>query len=631
MKNLILIILILANFTLFAQDKEQIDNSIVYANELLSENTSKSFDILVASIEESKHIGYKKGEADGYYHLSEFYRITRKSDECIENLYLALELYEEIQDKKGMADVYNDIALSYDEFGLEGDFIDYYFKSLHINKSINNFEDMVVNYMNISSYYESLEDYDKSMAYLDTSITIAESIGDSILIGHTYNSKGYSYDLNGDYEKALINYKKALKTFKSQGDKYLQIAPLINIASVHLKKGDNETLAIDLLDEASKLSIDLEDDLYASITFNFLQSIYASNNDFANAYKYHKLYKTYSDSLNDNESEKRFVELNMQHEFDIEKEQILMEQEKKNLAHKEDVKRSAIVKNSFIVGSILLLIIAIVSFKAFRNKKKTGEEIAEKNKEITDSINYAKMLQTAILSPSNKADDELKDLFVLFQPKDIVSGDFYWVEKNEIDDSVMFAAIDCTGHGVPGAMLSIVGHNALENIIHNQHITKPSIILEKLNDAVCSKLKANGSREMHDGMDVAFCRLDRERNVLEFSGANNPVYIVRSGEVIIHKGTKKAIGQEPGTCFIHNEIFLQKGDSVYVFSDGYSDQFGGEKGKKMGSKEFKRFLTTIQGYDMDTQRDILKQNIKEWMEISDCEQIDDICVIGMKI
>jgi len=319
----------------------------------------------------------------------------------------------------------------------------------------------------------------------------------------------------------------------------------------------------------------------------------------------------------------------MKNEFNDELNKIALEQEKKDLITNEEIKRSNIIINYSIGGVLLLLVLVIVSFRAFNIKKKSNHEIAEKNKEITDSINYAKMLQEAILSPSKKTDDELENLFVLFQPKDIVSGDFYWVEKNPIDDSVMFAAIDCTGHGVPGAMLSIVGHNALENIIHNKHVIQPSKILNKLNSVVYSKLKVNGSRNMGDGMDVSFCRVDREKMILEFSGANNPVYILRNGEVIVHKGTKVAIGQYADSSFYNNEIALKEGDCIYSFSDGYVDQFGGENDKKLGSKEFKRFLVSIGGYDMDIQRKLLLENIEEWM--MDTEQIDDICVIGMRV
>jgi serine phosphatase RsbU (regulator of sigma subunit)/tetratricopeptide (TPR) repeat protein len=629
MKSLILIISIFTTTALFAQTKEEIDSSIYYASELIEENSLEAFEILTSATDNSINTGYKKGEADSYYQLSEYYRITRKESECIDHLYKALKIYKDIEYKKGEADCYNDIAMSYEEFELEGDILDYYYKSLEINKEIVNNKDIIVNYINISTYHMSSGEYEKSFLYLDTAVAIAKNIEDSVQLAHAINLRGYLHMSLGEYEEAIVDYQSALSIYKNKGMDYYQLAPIFNLVSVYFTVDAKQykSKSIGLLKDAEALSIKSGDKYYTSLVYKFFSKIYANDNDYKNAYENHKLYKVYSDSLNNTESDKKLVELKMQHDFDIEKEQIALIQEKKNLTHAEEAKRSIIVRNSFIVGSLLLLILVIVSFRAFINKKKTGEEIAEKNKEITDSINYAKMLQTAILSPSNTTDDELEDLFVLFQPKDIVSGDFYWVET--IGNSVYFSAVDCTGHGVPGAMLSIVGHNALENIIHNHGICQPSMILDKLNDAVYSKLKVQGSREMHDGMDAAFCRLDRERNVLEFAGANNPVYIVRDGEVIIHKGTKASIGQERGVNFMHNEIFLQDGDGVYVFSDGYADQFGGEKDKKLGSKEFKRFLVSIQENDMDTQRQLLSDNINEWMSKS--EQIDDICVIGIKV
>jgi len=629
MKTKFLIFLLIVCPVALSQSVSDIDSSINHASELMSVNATLTYETLQTTLEESKVIGYKKGEADSYYKLSEYYRNTRKGEECIDALYKALDIYKEIGNRKGEADVYNDIALSYEEFGVDGDVLGFYSKSLNINKEIGNTSDVIVNYINISGYYVSQEDYETGMSYLDTSIVLAESMSDYLNMAASYNSKGYLYHIQGEAEDALDYYHKALDIFKKEGDSYYQIPLIINICSIYLGQEDRGDEAIELLEEAVELSIEVDDKFYTSLAYKFMHIAYAKKGDYKEAYENHKLYKSYNDSLNDNESEKRLVELKMQNEFALEKEQIALEQEKKNIASAEALKRTEIIRNSFIGGFVLILIIAIVSFRAFKLKKKTGEEIAEKNKEITDSINYAERLQTAILSHSNQTDDEMDDLFVFFQPKDIVSGDFYWVEQNTADKSVTFAAIDCTGHGVPGAMLSIVGNTALEKIIHNEKVTQPSAILDRLNDAVYSKLKVQGNREMRDGMDVAFCKLDREKKVLEFAGANNPVYIVRGEDVIVHKGTKRAIGQKPGAIFHHNEIFLQEGDCVYVFSDGYADQFGGERGKKLGSKEFKRFLVSINNYDMDTQRRFLHENIEDWM--SSEEQIDDICVIGMRV
>ena len=612
----------------FSQDtEEKIDSVIAYSNELMSTDANEAFKIANNALSNSKSIGYKKGEADSYCILSEFYRINRKGNECVTYLYQALDIYEKMGYKKGIADVYNDIGLSYDEFGLEGDVVEYYQKSLSINKEIDNKEDMIVNYMNISTYYESKGEYEKSIIYLDTSIYLANAINDSSLIAHSKHFKAYINSSMGNFDESINLYSEALDIYQNQGIEYPQIPLIVNLVSDYIKVGGKFKESIELLKHAEKISLKWGDDYYTSIVYKFINSIYANSGDYEKAYEYHQLYKSYSDSLNNTESEKKLVELKMQHDFDLEKEQIELEQNKKDIAAAEELKRSEITRNAFILGFILILILAIVSFRAFKNKKRASEEIAEKNKEITDSINYAQRLQSAILSPSNKTDDELEDLFVLFQPKDIVSGDFYWVEQ--VGESVYFSAIDCTGHGVPGAMLSIVGNNALESIIHNQGICQPSAILDRLNKIVYKKLAVQGSRDMGDGMDAAFCRFNKDSNILEFAGANNPVYIVRDREVIVHKGTKTAIGQSPDTVFAHNEIFLQKGDCVYVFSDGYSDQFGGEKGKKMGSKEFKRFLARINPYPMDTQREFLQNNIKDWMGKE--EQIDDICVIGFRV
>lgn len=265
------------------------------------------------------------------------------------------------------------------------------------------------------------------------------------------------------------------------------------------------------------------------------------------------------------------------------------------------------------------------------NKNKELEhqkvEIEEKNKDITDSIIYAKRIQNTILPSKERLNQYFNDYFVLYKPKDIVSGDFYWsVEKN---GKYLFSAVDCTGHGVPGAFVSLVGSNSLNRCVNEFNLIHPNEILDQLRELVVEAFAQEGSTDVKDGMDIALCSIDFEKGELEYAGANNALYILRKGELLETKADKQPIGAfEHSKPFTNNVIKLEKGDRIYVFSDGYVDQFGGPKGKKFKSKAFKDILCEIYDMPMQEQKKVLDKTIVEWQ--GNLEQIDDICVFGVK-
>ena len=258
------------------------------------------------------------------------------------------------------------------------------------------------------------------------------------------------------------------------------------------------------------------------------------------------------------------------------------------------------------------------------------EKLEELYNDVTDSILYAKRLQYSILPPKEKILDVTPNSFVYFKPKDIVSGDFYWFEK--IKNKSLYAAVDCTGHGVPGAFMSLVGANGLNSAVKEHQITKPSEILNYLNAYVSESLnKGNEDSKIRDGMDMTICSIDYDKMILEYAGANNPLYLIRDNEVTIIKADKLAIASfKPGEKSYKNHVLnLKKGDVIYVFSDGYADQFGGTKGKKFMYKNFRKLLFEIHQLPMDEQKSILYNELKKWQ--GEVEQVDDILVIGVTI
>ncbi len=267
-----------------------------------------------------------------------------------------------------------------------------------------------------------------------------------------------------------------------------------------------------------------------------------------------------------------------------------------------------------------------------REQRKTIIEqksiVLEKNKAILDSIQYAKRIQRAILPKRKFMESELKNYFVSYLPKDIVSGDFYWVEK--VNNKTYFAVADCTGHGVPGAMVSIMCKNLLTQVVKEMSVTKPAHILDLITSLLVTRIFDTDGDSVKDGMDITLCCIDYNTLMLEYSGANNPLYIYRNGEIIIYKADKQPVGKFDFLLpFTHHVIQLQKDDIIYAFSDGYADQFGGDDDKKFKTKNLRELLIKIADRDLEIQKRILEDTFHKWKGLK--EQVDDICILGIKI
>ena len=261
--------------------------------------------------------------------------------------------------------------------------------------------------------------------------------------------------------------------------------------------------------------------------------------------------------------------------------------------------------------------------------KRAEEVIKEKNKDITDSINYAKKIQQSILPSESVLHNAFSDSFLFYKPKDIISGDFYWFA--EIENYLLFACADCTGHGVPGALMSMIGSNFLTHILHESTIRTPDGVLLELDRRVRKALKQDEDFESKDGMDIALCALQKEKKILHYSGANRPLALIRKGELIEYSPSKFPIGGQLNSekKFIHNKIQLEKDDCIYGFTDGICDQFGGEKEKKFMKKNFYNLLLQIQSKPMAEQKNSIDKTITEWR--GELEQVDDILVMGIRI
>lgn len=288
-----------------------------------------------------------------------------------------------------------------------------------------------------------------------------------------------------------------------------------------------------------------------------------------------------------------------------------------------------------ISSLIVLAGFFVLFFISYKEKKRINLLLEKKRKKIFDSINYAKRIQQSILIPEKEIQKFLPDSFIYYQPKDIVSGDFYWF--SHLDGKLFLATVDCTGHGVPGAFMSLIGNTLLNEIINEKHITDTVSILEHLHSGVLKALhQETDNNQAQDGMEISLCMIDREQNKIEYAGAMTPLYIVRDNEVTIIHANIQSIGgknlrhdRKTSLEFTKQVIPFREGISVYMFTDGYMDQFGGEHNSKFNTQRFKQLLLDIQKLKMNEQKEVIHSTIQNWK--GNYQQIDDMLVVGFRV
>jgi len=317
-----------------------------------------------------------------------------------------------------------------------------------------------------------------------------------------------------------------------------------------------------------------------------------------------------------------------------ENEEEIRTQDQKIVLQAEAIQKQKIIIIAAVLAMVLLFGLIYFVWRNYRNKKRANillqsqrDQIAYQKKHITDSIQYAKKIQTAILPSLELFTDKLEH-FVLFKPRDIVSGDFYWVD--EVEEKLIIITADCTGHGVPGAFMSMLGVSMLNEIVLNEGITRPDIILNELREKIIVALKQEPDSMIKDGMDMTICVLDRSRKKLLYSGAENPLCHISNGELNFLKGDKMPVAiHEIMNPFTLHEVDLKSGDTFYTFSDGYADQFGGPRQKKYMIKNLRKLLLSFQDLSMMDQGKRLDEVFEQYR--SELDQVDDVVVIGVKV
>jgi serine phosphatase RsbU (regulator of sigma subunit) len=371
---------------------------------------------------------------------------------------------------------------------------------------------------------------------------------------------------------------------------------------------------------------------------HLLANIYSNLGNFNTAFKMQKIFELMHDSINKTENDKKIIQ--KQFQFEYAKKAVadsIKTSQQKQILELQLAKQKS--QKNYLFGIVFL--IAVFTFFVYNRLQITRKQrniisdqkaiVDEKQKEILDSITYAKRIQQAIL-PSNKfIEENLNNYFILYKPKDIVAGDFYWIteSQNKIDSKLYVAVCDCTGHGVPGAMVSVICNNALNRALIEFEETLPGKIFDKARALVLENF-AKSDEEVKDGMDATLCALDMKLNKLWWSGANIPLWIIREHQLIEIKPDKQPIGKGyENKAFTTHEITLQKNDTIFLFSDGFADQFGGEKNKKMTKAKFKEKLVKMASLSMAEQKQELELFYENYKGKE--EQVDDVCVLGFRV
>lgn len=562
-------------------------------------------------------------------------------DVGIDALYKAQAIADSIEHKELLGKIYNNLGNSYRHIGDPESSEKFYNRAVIKYKETENELELGRTYNNIGLILVTQGKLDEAIKTYLKSIKIVSAFNDKTAIANSLSNLGVAYYYKGDKVNTILYFEQSLAIEKELDNQFGVAVSLSNIGELYSETG-NYPKAIKTLLEGIEIAKEVKAQDLLKHSYLIISEAYAKQKEFKTAYQYNLLYTSLKDSIYDVDKSKHALDLEAKF-ANSEKEKKILSLENQQVINELELTEKKQTQYFLIVGVLVVIFLLLVFFLRFRSKKKANEllqvysdQIAQKNSEITDSITYAKRIQEAILPAEELIKSYLPNSFVLYKPKDIVAGDFYWMEKK--GEEVFFAVADCTGHGVPGAMVSVVCHNAMDRAMREYKLTVPGEILDKTRELVVDQLNNPKSVEkgtitnIRDGMDIAFCVLNVKTNAVSYSGAYNPLWILRKGSSTIEeiKASRQSIGRVDNPQPYKTEsIQLKKGDCIYIFSDGYADQFGGEKEKKFKSRPFKKLLVSMKDDPMEIKQEKLKNHFENWK--GDAEQLDDVCVIGVRV
>ncbi len=601
---------------------------------------------------------YKKGLAETNTSLGVYYNRIGKLEESLKHYQKGLVLSEAIGNKKGIARAYSAIGLVYRDLDQYAKALDNCKKALAIWTELDKTDKMSETWNFIGTIYKWSKDTVNAEKAYQKSLELALQQNNLYNISSAKLNLGIIFQDKKQYEKAIKNYEESLEGFRTAENLSGETFALNSLAiSYNLANQPQKGLIYAIQSHELCKKIGYSENLINSS--HTLYDTYRRLGKYKEAFEMQQYYYQVKDSVLNVENQKKA--LTTQLEFENEKRllEIKKAQENKNIIAAAEKKKQLIITISIIICFLITIVFTLFLFNRFKLIKKQKEiieeqnhTVIEKNKEITDSITYAKRLQEAILPSFDDVKKHLPGSFIYYRPKDIVAGDFYWMETVKTNGSetntVLIAAADSTGHGVPGAMVSVVCSNALNRTVLEFGVTEPGEILDKTREIVLETF-TKSNKDVKDGMDISLVSIQKQasgKSIIKWAGANNPLWYIESSvsssaapdnrrgvenkELKEIKADKQPVGKtdEPKPFTTHT-MELEPGSGIYIFTDGFADQFGGPKGKKFKYKPFGELLLSISDDLPEVQSEKINLEFENWKK--ELEQVDDVCVIGIKL
>lgn len=539
---------------------------------------------------------------------------------AIEYALQSKKIFERINSEYGIFYCDMMLGVSYNQMG------DYKLSLNYLSNAKRGIDDSWL-FDNIAFVWHNLNDIDRALMYWEKSLSLCT---DSLYIPRILNSIGSMYELKNKPSVAISYYEKSLKLSEQIKDNNSIALALASLGDVYFSNGETE-LAFYYEYKSLSLAKYVNNLLSIQQTEKVLSDMYFKIGKYDSAFFRYKNYIAIKDSLVNEDNIRATTQMQQEYKFDKERE-----------ISAEKLAKQKQQKSFFIIGLIAVIIFSVFLFRAFKINKKAKiiiteqkRVVEEKKKEMTDNINYAQRIQKAILPSDEYIKNYFPENFIIYKPKDIVSGDFYWA-FHDLNGDKYFATADCTGHGVSGAMMSMIGTQLLNEIVIEKNIRRPDLILNALRYEIVKSLNPQGAiEERKDGMDISFCKLIPSRTSmgykLESACANNSIFIVRQGQVKELKPDRMPVGKYIGDekLFTLNETDLELGDIIYTITDGFCDQFGGDKGKKLMPKRFKEWIIELSPLEIPQIKFELESRFNQW--IGEGEQIDDVTIFSVRI
>ncbi len=621
--------------------------------------------------------------------LGVLYRVEGDPQKALTYYLRALQTFKQIDYKDNIARTLTSLGnLHY----TQGDYyrsLEYYFEALKISEEVGHKSNQAAVLSNIGNIYSIQMEMEKSITYYEKALHIYEEMRNRSEQASLLCNIGSVYLEERKYQKALECFQKALQLSTETANKRAQAASLLNIGNIYRYQARSAE-AIPYFHQASSIYHELNDkqgyslslltlgDAYSSLkrynvalyytqkaiqmakdigalfvlsqSYHTLSEIYQDTKNYEKALAAYKTYVLYKDSLTREENQKALIQKEMEYQFEKQQAEARAKYELQLTQAQAREERQRLWTYVITAVGLSVLVILLITYRSLivtKRQKRIIEEakaaiekqkallevqkqtIEEQNREILDSIRYARRIQQALLPSEERWQRLLPESFLLYQPKDIIAGDFYWVEETE--DYIFVAAADCTGHGVPGAMMSVLCSRALTRAVREEKITETNLILDRAREIIIQELTAEGDKALYDGMDIGLLRFSKTNPTqIAFSGANRPLWIWQNGQLLEASGDHQPVGyREVSWPFTAHTPEVSAGAVLYLASDGYADQAGGPKSKKLGTKALRALLQSIGSMSLSDQRQKLLENFEAWR--GTLPQIDDVLIIGLRL